>query len=83
MAGTEVDYDNKEPDVVTEPGSPDITNGEVTPGRVDNIYIDPEKEKAALKKFDKWLVPVAFIFLVLSSLDRNNVSQPSISPNAS
>lgn len=40
----------------------------------DIIYVDPEKEKAALKKFDKWLVPVAFIFMVLSSLDRNNVS---------
>jgi hypothetical protein len=39
------------------------------------IYIDPEKEKAALKKFDKWLVPVAFIFMVLSSLVRNNVSR--------
>lgn len=39
------------------------------------IYIDPIKEKAALRKFDKWLVPVAFIFLVLSSLDRNNVSE--------
>ncbi|KAH8886035.1 MFS general substrate transporter [Thozetella sp. PMI_491] len=38
-----------------------------------DIYIDPEKEKAAMKKFDKWLVPVAFVFLVLSSLDRNNV----------
>lgn len=39
----------------------------------DIIYVDPEKEKAALDKFDKWLVPVAFIFMVLSSLDRNNV----------
>ena len=37
------------------------------------IYIDPAKEAAALRKFDRWLVPVAFCFLVLSSLDRNNV----------
>jgi hypothetical protein len=37
------------------------------------IHIDPEKEAAALRKFDRWLVPVAFAFLVLSSLDRNNV----------
>lgn len=37
------------------------------------IYIDPEKEAAALKKFDKFLLPVAFLFLVLSSLDRSNV----------
>ncbi|KAL2815241.1 major facilitator superfamily domain-containing protein [Aspergillus cavernicola] len=34
---------------------------------------DTEREKAALRKFDKWLVPVAFIFLVLCSLDRNNI----------
>ena len=39
-----------------------------------DIYIDPEIEKAALRKFDKWLLPVAFTFLVLSSLDRSNVS---------
>jgi hypothetical protein len=37
------------------------------------IFIEPEKEKAALRKFDIWLVPVAFAFLVLSSLDRSNV----------
>ncbi|VUC29708.1 unnamed protein product [Clonostachys rosea] len=37
------------------------------------IYIDPGKEKAALRKFDMWLVPVAFTFMVLSSLDRNNI----------
>lgn len=37
------------------------------------IFIDPEREKAALRKFDIWLVPVAFTFLVLSSLDRSNV----------
>lgn len=40
----------------------------------EEIYIDPEREKAALRKFDIWLVPVAFVFLVLSSLDRINVS---------
>ncbi|KAF4965346.1 hypothetical protein FSARC_6841 [Fusarium sarcochroum] len=42
------------------------------------IYVDPEKEKAALRKFDKWLVPVAFIFMVLSSLDRNNVGNARV-----
>lgn len=38
------------------------------------IYIDPEKEAAALSKFDKTVLPVSVIFLILSSLDRNNVS---------
>ena len=39
------------------------------------IYIDPQKEKAALRKFDKLFLPMAFVFLILSSLDRTNVSE--------
>lgn len=39
------------------------------------IYIDPEKEAAVRRKFDKYVVPVSVIFLVLSTLDRNNVSE--------
>ena len=38
------------------------------------IYVDPVKEAAARKKFDMYVVPVSVIFLVLSTLDRNNVS---------
>lgn len=38
------------------------------------IYVDPKKEAAALAKFDKTVLPVSVIFLILSSLDRNNVS---------
>ena len=38
-------------------------------------YIEPEKEAAARRKFDKYLVPVSLIFIVLSALDRNNVSE--------
>ena len=65
--------DTKEPAATVEAdASATSANGESS--ATFDIFIDPEKEKAALKKFDKWLVPVAFIFLVLSSLDRNNVS---------
>jgi hypothetical protein len=39
------------------------------------IYIDPEKEKAAFKKFDRYVVPASFIFMLLCALDRNNVSE--------
>lgn len=39
------------------------------------IYVDPEKEEAARRKFDKFLVPVSLVFIVLSALDRNNVSE--------
>jgi MFS family permease len=38
------------------------------------IYIEPEREATALRKFDKYLVPVSLIFIILSALDRNNVS---------
>ena len=40
-----------------------------------DIYIDPEKEKAAFKKFDRYVVPVSFVFMLLCALDRNNVSE--------
>jgi hypothetical protein len=43
------------------------------------IYIEPEKEAAARRKFDKYLVPVSLIFIVLSALDRNNVSAVLVS----
>jgi len=43
-------------------------------GTTQVICIDPEKEKAAFKKFDMFVFPVSVIFMVLSSLDRNNVS---------
>ncbi|KAK6597039.1 hypothetical protein H4I96_09691 [Botrytis cinerea] len=37
------------------------------------LEIDPKKEAAALRKFDKYVLPVSVIFLVLSTLDRNNL----------
>lgn len=42
------------------------------------IHITPEKEAAAQRKFDKYLVPVCLVFIILSSLDRNNVSRVSL-----
>ena len=50
----------------------DYCSGEAGP----LLYIDPVKEAACRKKFDKYVVPVSVIFLVLSTLDRNNVSEP-------
>lgn len=62
----------EKPTVVEEDagGSIDYAHGEA--GSV--IYIDPAKEAACRKKFDKYVVPVSVIYLVLSTLDRNNVS---------
>lgn len=39
------------------------------------IYIEPEREAAAIEKFDTYLVPVSLLFIILSALDRNNVSR--------
>jgi hypothetical protein len=50
----------------------DYSSGEASSS--SGIYIEPAKEAAARRKFDKYLVPVSLIFIVLSSLDRNNVS---------
>jgi hypothetical protein len=52
----------------------DITNGAVLEGTTtETIYIDPEKEKAVLRKFDKFLLPQAFLFILLNYLDRSNL----------
>jgi hypothetical protein len=40
----------------------------------DIIYVDPDKEKAAFRKFDRYTVPASFVFMLLCALDRNNVS---------
>lgn len=39
------------------------------------IELDPEKEAACRRKFDKYLLPTVFIFMILAVLDRNNVRQ--------
>jgi len=64
--------DEKKDPVVLTQATPADSDNETTIAA--DIYIDPQREKAALKKFDQWLVPVSFAFMVLSSLDRNNVS---------
>ncbi len=37
------------------------------------IHVDPEKEKAVLRKFDKWLLPQVYVFILLNYLDRSNL----------
>lgn len=43
------------------------------------IYIDPERERAAFRKFDRYVVPASFVFIVLCALDRNNVRKINLS----
>jgi hypothetical protein len=42
-------------------------------GSSEAIYVDSEKEKAVFRKFDKYVIPASFTFMVLCALDRNNV----------
>jgi hypothetical protein len=42
-------------------------------GTYTTIHIDPAREAAVRRKFDIYVVPVSVIYLVLSTLDRNNV----------
>ncbi|KAI4865673.1 major facilitator superfamily domain-containing protein [Hypoxylon rubiginosum] len=77
MSATEM-KDTKSIAAVKVADHPDDSGIDSPSELVVDIYIDPEKEKAALRKFDKWLVPVAFCFLVLSSLDRNNLGNARV-----
>ncbi|RVX72090.1 hypothetical protein B0A52_04688 [Exophiala mesophila] len=45
---------------------------------VESIYIDPEKEKAVLRKFDKYVLPQAFVFILLNYLDRSNLGNARV-----
>lgn len=52
----------------------DAMPGDYSTGESEIIYIDPAKEAAAMRRFDMTVFPVSIVFLVLSTLDRNNVS---------
>lgn len=43
-------------------------------GTTTTIIIDPAREAAVRRKFDIYVVPVTVIYLVMATLDRNNVS---------
>lgn len=68
---SETTMDLKKPEAVDTEKRIDYGSGDL--GSV--IYIDPAKEAACRRKFDIYVVPVSVIFLVLSTLDRNNVSE--------
>ena len=42
------------------------------------IHIDPAQEKAILRKFDKYVLPQAFIFILLNYLDRSNLGNARV-----
>jgi hypothetical protein len=73
-----MDMDTKTKSPIVE----DVKSGiDVSEGSSTAIYIDPSKEAAAMRKFDMTVLPVSVIFLILSSLDRNNVIQSPRNPS--
>lgn len=58
-------------DIVIDDDAPTEDHGI---GTTTSIYIDPAREAAVRRKFDIYVVPVSVIYLVMSTLDRNNVS---------
>ncbi|KAK0386111.1 hypothetical protein NLU13_5948 [Sarocladium strictum] len=52
------------------------TTKEETPSAT--IYIDPAAEKAALRKFDIYLLPPAFVLILLNYIDRSNLGNARV-----
>ena len=73
------EMEKKLPSDTTYPVKDEVVEG-VEVGTISQIiYIEPEKEKAAFRKFDRYVVPASFVFIVLCALDRNNVRKINFS----
>lgn len=64
--------------VTDQPAVPHLTDSTYADPTIDSlqhtgIYIDPKQEAAVLRKFDKYLLPQAFIIILLNYLDRSNL----------
>lgn len=55
-----------------------IDNNAHIQGQVQTIEIDPAAERAVLRKFDKYLLPQAFLFILLNYLDRSNLGNARV-----
>jgi MFS family permease len=55
-----------------------VADTQATAETAETIYIDPEKEKAVLRKFDKYVLPQAFVFILLNYLDRSNLGNARV-----
>jgi hypothetical protein len=67
-------------DIMTEKDAASIDAGVGTIDTFETIHIDAEKEKAVMRKFDKYLLPQAFIFILLNYLDRSNLGKSFPNP---
>src|SRR3954467_10173394 len=69
-----IGIDEKNVDGLSVTGSSPPTVGQTS----ETIYIDPEQERAVLKKFDKYVLPQAFLFILLNYLDRSNLGNARV-----
>ena len=72
-----IGVDEKNTDNLSITGSAPPSAGQTS----ETIYVDPEQERAVLKKFDKYVLPQAFLFILLNFLDRK--SPRSFAPSES
>jgi MFS family permease len=59
------------------PSAPDVADEKQHHMIRDEVYIDPQEEKALLRKLDRWIVPPVMLLYLFSFLDRVS----SIHPN--
>ena len=67
--------------VESEKAALEAASHEEAPKPVDinapsNIYIDPQKERAIITKFDCLVMPQFVIIIILAYLDRSNIGMP-------
>jgi hypothetical protein len=52
------------------PSRPDVADEKQHHMIRDEVYIDPQEEKALLRKLDRWIVPPVMLLYLFSFLDR-------------
>ncbi|KAM0689481.1 hypothetical protein Q7P36_010352 [Cladosporium allicinum] len=57
----------------TSPSAPDVSDEKQHHAVRDEVYIDPQEEKALLRKLDRWIVPPVMLLYLFSFLDRVNI----------
>jgi hypothetical protein len=60
------------------PSAPDVADEKQHHMIRDEVYIDPQEEKALLRKLDRWIVPPVMLLYLFSFLDRvSSMQSPS------
>ncbi|EHA50112.1 hypothetical protein MCOR27_011252 [Pyricularia oryzae] len=57
----------------------DLPEANASPGEiVSQVYIDPERERSIVRKFDCYMLPQFVIIMILSHLDRTNIGNARV-----